>query len=347
MKIRFPQRLKKGGVTKGWKELYLDSLEKFIEDLMKVQEGLDFHMGSRDWCYFLEPHGLKKNDFGWMQGCINDARTEGFIQPGFILEEEGHKVEEFEDGETNPEQAVEYEYECWKEAKQTFERCWQWQNSVSFWKDKKYYLQLLVEKVGLKSLFRDICEQYKIPIANMRGHGSYEQKAVMAKNFRQAEARGQIPVLLVCSDFDPSGLDIGKQKEWFIKNHKFTGWEPDNLEVDRFGLSYTFIQDNNLTWIDGLTTISGKDLADPEHKFHNRKSIQYYLRKYCMVNGKIKPRKCEANAIVVVPELGRQLLVDTIEKWLGKGTYDKYRNEKEKKIKEVQKLIEEKLKGEK
>ncbi|GAJ16813.1 unnamed protein product, partial [marine sediment metagenome] len=49
------------------------------------------------------------------------------------------------------------------------------------------YLQLLVEKVDLKSLFRSICNKYRIPMANLRGWGSLEQKAVIAKNFELAE----------------------------------------------------------------------------------------------------------------------------------------------------------------
>ena len=209
----------------------------------------------------------------------------------------------------------------------------------------------MVEKIDLKSLFRKVCEQYKIPFSNLHGQGSYEQKAIMASNFMKAEQRGQIPVLLTCTDFDVAGLQIGEQKKWFEIHQNFTGWNPKNLIVNRVGLSYTFIQDNNLTWIDGLGT-SGKnkdgtpkDLADPNHRFHKRQAVQDYLRNYCMVGGKIKPRKCEANAIVVVPELGRQLLIDAIEKYLGKNVYKKFERKRQGGRDEVQRLIQIKLKN--
>ena len=48
------------------------------------------------------------------------------------------------------------------------------------------------------------------------------------------------------------------------------GYDPINLNIERFGLNYDFIVANKLSWIDNLITASGKDLADPSHKLPYR-----------------------------------------------------------------------------
>jgi len=339
MKIRLPIKRGRGGSqNQGRKELYLDSLHDFAEDLVEIQKTLDFHMSARGWCYVLEPMGLDKGDFDWGAKQIQEARLQGFLQPGFILEEPGHEVEEAYDVDWEPERWVDDEYEQYQEAEEKFRDSWMDYNAVSFWKDKDYYLQVLVEKIDLKSLFAKVCEQYHIQIANMRGWGSMEQKAIMAKAFEKMEEKEKTPVLLMCGDFDPPGLSISEVKSQFENYKLFTGWDPENLIVDRIGLNYKFIQENDLTWIDGLETISGKDLANPNHAFYKKNTydIQGYIEKY----GK---RKCEANAVVVVPQLGRQILVDAIEKYVGVDAWDNYRAEIAEKQEEVRELILEKL----
>ena len=204
---------------------------------------------------------------------------------------------------------------------------------------KEYFIQLLVEKSDLKSLFKPVCEKYKIPIANMRGWGSIEQKAEMAIRFKKMEEAGKKPILFACGDFDPPGLGISNSLiKTFKKNARFSGWEPDNLVVDRIGLNHDFIQDNSLTWIDGLETISGADLSDPNHKFYQRNiyDIQGYIARY-------GARKCEANAVVVVPLLGRRMLIDKIEGYLGKDCYIEFEKKIRERREKVRELIQEKL----
>ncbi|MBA7557139.1 hypothetical protein ES705_49875 [subsurface metagenome] len=242
------------------------------------------------------------------------------MEPGFILEDESHEVEGQSDESESVENYVEGQYNMWQTAGEYYADSWMSYDGISFWEDKDCYLQLLVEKVDLKSLFKGICNKYKIPIANLHGWGSLEQKAVMAENFRRAEEEGKEPVLLVCCDFDPPGLYISEVLEdWFKKYSTFTGWEPANLIVERIGLAYNFIQDNHLTWVDNLLTASGKDMSSPHHEFY-KKNI-YHVREYIAKYG---VRKCEANAIVVVPELGRKMLQDFIDKWLGEDAYKDY-----------------------
>ena len=83
------------------------------------------------------------------------------------------------------------------------------------------------------------------------------------------------------------------------------GWSPENLVIIRFGLNADFIDRHGLTWIDNLETSSGQQLDDPEHDDHGKAYVQDYIARFGV-------RKCEANALVVAPEVGRQLCRDAI-----------------------------------
>jgi hypothetical protein len=78
------------------------------------------------------------------------------------------------------------------------------------------------------------------------------------------------------------------------------GWSPDNLVITRFGLNADFIDEHGLTWIDNLETSSGGQLDDPNHNDHDKSYVQDYIAEFGV-------RKCEANALVVEPEVGRAL----------------------------------------
>ena len=66
-----------------------------------------------------------------------------------------------------------------------------------------------------------------------------------------------------------------------------------------------FIDRHRLTWIDNLETSSGKQLDDEGHADHDKDYVQDYIKKFGV-------RKCEANALVVKPDIGRQLCRDAI-----------------------------------
>jgi hypothetical protein len=95
------------------------------------------------------------------------------------------------------------------------------------------------------------------------------------------------------------------------------GWSPDELTIDRFGLNADFIKAQGLTWIDGLETGSGKDLADPRHPDHFKAYVQDYLRQF-------GARKVEANALVVRPEAGRELCRQAILRYLPEDAPERY-----------------------
>lgn len=344
LKIELPRKRGRGKPTQELIYEHRKSLEHFASQMKELQEGLDFHMSTRGWCYYLERHGLSKGGFDYGQKCINEARLEGLLSPGFIEEEEGHQVEKAEFIEETEEEFVEVEYQGLTGARETYLENWRYYDGLDFWQDKDYVLQLYVlqlyvEKVDLKSLFRPIYMAYRIPTANASGWGSYEQRAAFARNFARNEELGRTPVLLAVGDFDPPGLCISDVlRERFEEIREFAGWNPKNLIVDRVGLNYDFIQKNGLTWIDGLETGSGKDMADPQHEFWKRNT--YHLREYVKKYGK---RKVEANAIIVEPELGRRMLIDTIEKYLGAGALKEFESERDSIRRRILRKLEKRL----
>lgn len=328
-KITLPMRRPPGRISREKEGEYWESLREFADGLRQLQMNLDFQMSARGWCYHLEgDSGLTKGDFDWAQKEIQKAREAGYLPPGFIADEDSRKMAVPRDLSETPEEFIEWHHDQWKEAEETFRNSWENYEWVSFWEQQDVYLQLFVEKVDLKSLFQKLCFKYRIPSANLKGHGSLEQKASAARNFKEMEQSGKQPVLLVCADFDPAGLCISQnQHEHFQRLAEFTEWDPSNLIVDRFGLNYEFIIENGLTWIEGLEGGSGKDISDPSHAFWKKNT--YGVREYVAQYGR---RKVEANSVVVKPEMGRQMLLDAIHKWLGPDAYEKH----EEKVREGQ-----------
>lgn len=73
-------------------------------------------------------------------------------------------------------------------------------------------------------------------------------------------------------------------------------------------------------------TSRGRNLASPSHPNFKMDYIQNYLRT-------VGERKCEANALLINKEAGRELCRDAIEKYLGFGALKRFA-EKRKAIQE-------------
>ncbi len=186
--------------------------------------------------------------------------------------------------------------------------CYTSQNIESVTSDE--FIQMLVEKVDLKSLFAPVCAEYAIPLANARGNADIYSRAAMMQRFAEREAEGKRCILLYAGDHDPAGLRIS---DFLRKNladlSGATGWTPDRLVIDRFGLNADFITKNNLTWIENLETGSGARLDNPRHPDFAKSYVQDYLAQF-------GARKVEANALVTRPAAGRQLCRDAIVKYV-------------------------------
>ena len=196
----------------------------------------------------------------------------------------------------------------------------------------------MVEKIDLRNLFSRICNDLQIPIANARGWSDINLRNNLIKKFAAAKERGQKPVLLYCGDYDPAGIDISNTLKKNLNDlENATGYNTNDLdlEVDRFGINLDFIEENNLVWIDNLMTATGGHIASlvngeivqgktkkgAPHPDFNKPSVQKYLRE-------VGVRKVEANALIVAPEKGKELLLKAIYKYHPEEVCNSYLEER-------------------
>jgi hypothetical protein len=275
---------------------------------------LDFTASSRGWCYILEEHGLLKSEFDRAQTLVNDCRKDGLLPLDFCAEDGGRAVDGLEDIDDEPiDQRAELQIEGLLNAHR-------WYTPISFWDFQPVYVEMMVEKVDLKSLYGPICEEFNTGIQNASGWNDINSRGSISARFRQWEHKGKQCVLLYCGDHDPGGLHISDRlRSNFADLEGATGWSPDRLIIDRFGLNYDFIEEQGLSWIEGLHTGSGEyPLEDPRHKDHYKDYVQSYLKQF-------GARKVEANALVVRPEAGRQLCRRAIERYVRQDGIAEYR----------------------
>ncbi len=301
-----------------------DELQNFSSLLNQLSSEIGFQVSARGWCYILENAGMiTKAEFESVNGWINEAVKKGYLDVDFVAEDNARSFSVVE----TPSIYTPLEY--FKEMVKGDTNLHEFYD-IDWWDGEKYYIQMVVEKIDLKTLFLPICQQYHIPIANARGWSSILQRAEFARRFREAEERGLKPVLLYCGDHDPDGLRISDTlRENLNQISQITwsdgeeGYDPQSLTIERFGLNYDFIINHNLSSIDNLLTGSGKDLASPSHPNNHLQYVQTYLELY-------GAKKWEANALVVAPKAGRELCKQAIVNYLGDDALQRFRDKKDK-----------------
>ncbi len=299
------------------------NLNQFAQIILQMQKSLDYRVSSRGWGYLLEQAGyINKDQFDQVEKAINNCRKDGIIPVDFVADEDARA---FSGVETPSRGTMRSTIARMLDDVLTGHDYF----SPDWLKDEKYYVQVVVEKTDLKTLFESVCRDYHIPIGNAKGWSSILQRAEYCKRFAFAERRGLKCVLLYCGDHDPDGLRISetlrnnlKQVSAVIWKDGMKGYDPRNLIIERFGLNYDFIQAQNYSWIDNLITGSGKNLADPAHRNYKLQYVQDYLRK-------IGERKCEANAVITTPDVARKMMRDAIEKYLGKDARSRFEAKRE------------------
>jgi hypothetical protein len=298
-------------------------LIEFADMIIEMGETIGFKVSSRGWCYLCEQAGyINKNQFDKVDQAINTCRKLGYLPVDFVAEEDARAFSGIEKPSIGP-------------IKHTLD--WMLRDVLNghkyytpdWWENEAYYIQVLVEKIDLKTLFSPVCAKYHIPIANAKGWSSILQRAEYARRFKEAEEDGKIPVLLYCGDHDPDGLRISdtimtnlEQIKGIVWDDGTEGYDPQNLIIDRIGLNYDFIVKNRFTWIDNLITSSGKDLASRSHRNHNLPYVKSYLKE-------IGERKCEANVIVTRPTQAEELIREAIEFYLGTDSLERFEARRE------------------
>jgi hypothetical protein len=270
---------------------------------------LDFGVGSRGWCYLLEPHGLRKGDFDAAEKLINDCRKSGDLPLDICAEDVSRRtlgVEEIDKLDVPQKADALIDHLLNHEHEQYL--------PISMWDDLDVYVEVVTEKLDLRNLFWVVCKELHVPITNFKGWSDLNSRVAVMRRFAYWHARGKKCVLLTCGDHDPGGLHITDKLRknlndlsGAMQQNFGIDWESvdANLLMIRFGLNEDFIDEHGLTWIENLETSSGKQLDDEGHADHNKDYVQDYIDEFGV-------KKCEANALVAKPAIGRQLCRDAI-----------------------------------
>lgn len=330
IRITIPKR-RRGHQSPAAIEQFDREIAEFCTALQQIQSTLEFKVSSRGWCYLLEEHGLNKGDFDSAQKLINDCRKDGRLPIDFALVDDarafdGQEVIWGDDAEGAARNIV-------GEIGRAHLRF----TPHSFWNDKDVYIQALVEKIDLKSIFKPVFDRFCIPFANAKGWGDLNVRADMMRRFQEWEDEGKECVLLYCGDHDPGGFNISE----FLRSNMedladAIGWSPEDLTIDRFGLNKDFIEQQNLTWVDNLATSGRIPLDDPRHADHRKPYVQNYIKRFGV-------RKVEANALVTRIEAGRELCHQAILKYLSDDGPDTYERQVQAWRKSVEALVVEYL----
>jgi hypothetical protein len=297
------------------KAAYRQRVAIFCNKILEVRSRLDFDPGSRGWAYVLEGDRLiDKDEIDAAQALINACRKNGDLPLDICSEDDKRAAENLEDLDPDPQDKADAIFDYVQTAEEDYA-------PFSFWDDVDVYVQTAVEKSNIKNLFGSVCAEFYMPIANIGGWADLNVRAGFMQRFKEKEAEGKQCVLLLFTDLDPGGLQIGR----FVRSNledmaRAVGWSPDDLIIDRFGLDYDFVERNGLTWINNLTTAKGEyPLNDKRHPDHYKPYVQDYLRKYGV-------RKVESDVLLKVPELGRQLCRQAILKYVPASAPRRYRN---------------------
>jgi hypothetical protein len=243
----------------------------FAMSCVKSGQTLDFDVSSRGWAYIFENRNtITKAEIDSCQELINQCRKSGELPLNICSVDESRAFENVDYiDDTDAEDEASDIFDRIRYAHRAY-------NPFSFWDFQDCYIQVVVEKIDLRSLFSTECAKFHVPIANAKGWADINLRADMMQRFAYWAAKGKRCILLYCGDFDPAGLHISEYLRSNLQDLAgAVGWAPDNLTIERFGLNHEFIVENNLTWIDNLMTASGKlPLDDPRHPDHHKPYVQ-------------------------------------------------------------------------
>jgi hypothetical protein len=311
-----------------------EQVRRFCALIVSLRSGMDFEVGARGWCYILERHGLAKGSFKAAERLITSLRKSGDLPLDICAEDASRETVGLE--VITPQTVEQYAEKIFADLR---DHAHEQYTPFNFWNDLDVYVEVAVEKLDLRNLFEPVCAKLHVPITNLKGWSDLNARAAMMRRFKAHEAAGRRCVLLLCGDHDPGGLQITERMLSNLKDlSKQIGWRPDNLKIERFGLNADFINEHRLTWIDNLETSSGGHLDDPAHPDHNKRYVQDYIAEFGV-------RKCEANALVVEPEIGRQLCRAAILQYVPADAIERYERKLDAVRKRLRRALRQRLSG--
>ena len=279
-------------------------LADWIENRWR-ETGLAF--GGRGWAYVAEGEGIiTKGEFKKFETMVADLRKDGLLDPDAVADDEARAADHVEYVDDDDPDA--YAAEALDRANDWLDRY----SPISFFEGLDVYLQCQVEKADLKLLFGPTCARYCTPLVNARGSNDINLRRRILQRFAKHHLAGRRCILLYFGDHDPAGLSIGevvKSNLMDLAAMQGIAIDPSVVEVVHFGLNRDQIDQLGLTWIDGLETGSGRDLADPKHPDHFKRYVQNYIADHGL-------RKVEANALARDPEAARALIESVINRYI-------------------------------
>jgi len=125
------------------------------------------------------------------------------------------------------------------------------------WEHQPYYIEVILEKEGLRTFFRKILRPFYVPVTPTRGFDSLSDVMEIAKRIHHYKNRRRL--IFIFSDFDPSGESIFQDFEFRLKkclvmlgeeptyyNEKEKKIEIPNLYVEKVALTLEQIEKYNL-----------------------------------------------------------------------------------------------------
>jgi hypothetical protein len=337
--LSLPKPMGRGRHTAATVARYEAEVREWCRRLLEIKPRLDFDPRARGWCYIMEESGLSKGDFDSAEKLITKCRKSGLLPLDFCGDDDSARdfinIEDLDDPDpaTRAQEIVDY-----------VARAHESYDPVSFWDYQDNYVEVLVEKAGLKNLFAPVCARYRVPIGNSRGSSSIWQRIRILERFAARQAEGKYCTLLYCGDHDIHGIRISRTLRANLDDvlpafkatyPEYDDFDLDEVEIERFGLDANFIEANGLSWTQGLIT---GHLGDPSHRKHGDHDVQSYLARF-------GERKVEADALVTRPEAGRALCEDAILKYIDLDGVEEFEEERRQKREEMRAALDQLLRA--
>jgi hypothetical protein len=272
-------------------------MDEFKDALLEYWRETERAFGVRGWCYWLEGRGLiTKAQFKATERSITNMRKSGIIPVNICSEDDARLAENLE--QLDPYTPDQFAYRKARGVLNSAESY----DPISFWEYQDTYCEMWVEKIDLVVLFRDLCGEYHLPIANIKASCDIHMRVAALERFRLWKTKGKRCVLLYWGDFDPPGVKIAEalrnnfaelqNAAVFEEGETLSvGYDEHLFDILHVGLSAKQVTDLGLMWIEGLTTGSGENLANPKHPNYSKYNVKEWIARY-------GENKVEANALV-------------------------------------------------